>query len=221
MDADAASDRPLIQQMVVIHRVLRREFGLVPTLIRAVAPDDLERAKNVADHATGLLRFMHIHHSGEDELLWPVLLERVEVESDLIHRMEHQHEHVAALLPRAQEQLPPWAAMPSPERGAELAATFEEIGSVLGEHLSEEEVAILPLVETHLTLAEWERLGEHARGSLTPPDSMAALAAILEEADDEERSTFIGALPPPVLAIFVEQAEPAYRERMRQLRAGV
>jgi hemerythrin-like domain-containing protein len=221
MDADTAPDRPLIQQMVVIHRVFRREFGLLPALVGGVAADDLERAKDVADHAAGLLRFVHIHHSGEDELLWPVLLGRVAVESDLITRMEHQHEHVAALLPHAQEQLPAWAATPSPERGAELASTFEELALVLGEHLGEEEIEILPLVETYMTVEEWERLGEHARGQLAPPDLMASLAAIVEEADDEERLMFTAALPPPVLTMFVEQAEPAYRDRMRQLRAGV
>jgi hemerythrin-like domain-containing protein len=221
MDADSASDRPLIQQMVVIHRVFRREFGLLPALIRGVADDDVERAKVVADHATHLLRFVHVHHSGEDEFLWPVLLERVEVEADLIRRMEDQHLHVAALLPRAQEQLPGWAAQPSPERGEELAATFEDIASVLGEHLGEEEKQILPLVETHLSVDEWARLGQHATGSMSPPDLMATLAAILEEADDDERAMFTAVLPPPVLTMFVEQAEPAYRKQMRQLRVGV
>lgn len=221
MNADNTPDRPLIQQMVVIHRVFRREFGLLPAMIRGVAAADLERARLVADHAAGLLRFVHIHHSGEDELLWPVLMERVAVESDLIMRMEHQHEHVAALLPHAQGQLPAWAAAPSPERGAQLSATFEEIALALGEHLGEEETQILPLVETYLTVQEWERLGEHARGHLSPPDLMASLAAIVEEADAEERRMFTAALPPPVLTMFVEQAEPAYRDRMRQLRDGV
>jgi hemerythrin-like domain-containing protein len=221
MDSDVGFDRPLIQQMVVIHRVFRREFGLLPVLIRGVAADDLKRAKDVAGHATGLLRFVHIHHSGEDELLWPVLLERVAVESDLIMRMEHQHERVAALLPHAQELLPVWAAQPSTERGEQLATTFEEIAVVLNEHLGQEEVEILPLVETYMTAEEWERLGEHARAHLAPPDLMASLAAIVEEADDEERLMFTAALPPPVLTMFVEQAEPAYRDRMRQLRVGV
>ena len=221
MDADNASDRPLVQQMVVIHRVFRREFRLLPTLIRGVAADDLERANVVADHATGLLRFVHVHHTGEDELLWPVLLERVGVEADLIGRMEYQHEHVATLISHAEAQLPPWAADPTPERGAELATTFEEIAGVLNEHLGEEETEILPLVETHLTVAEWERLGEHARASLSPPELMASLAAILEEAADNERAMFTAALPPPVLTMFVEQAEPAYREQMQRLRVGV
>jgi hemerythrin-like domain-containing protein len=221
MDADTAPDRPLIQQMVVIHRVFRREFGLLPGLIRAVAADDLARAEVVADHAKHLLRFVHVHHSGEDEFLWPVLLERVTIESDLIMRMEHQHEHVAALLPQAEEQLTAWAAQPSTERGDELATTFEQIAVVLDEHLGEEEAQILPLVEEHLTAAEWSRLGQHATSSMAPPDLMASLAAILEEADDEERAMFTVVLPPPALTMFVEQAEPAYRDRMRELRAGV
>lgn len=221
MDSDTAPERPLIQQMVVIHRVFRREFRLLPTLIRGVAADDLERARTVADHASNLLRFVHVHHSGEDELLWPVLLERVEFEADLIRRMEDQHLRVAALIPLAQEQLPGWAAQPSAERGEALAATFDDIASALDEHLGEEETQILPLVEAHVTVDEWERLGEHARSSLSPPDLMASLAAILEEADDDERAMFTAALPPPVLSMFTDQAEPAYRERMRQLRAGV
>src|SRR5665213_105186 len=221
MATDTAPNRPLIQQMVVIHRVFRREFGLLPVLIRDVAPDDVERASFVADHATGLLRFVHIHHSGEDEFLWPVLLERVEVEADLIRRMEDQHLHVAGLIPRAQELLPGWAAQPSAQRGEDLATTFEQIAAVLDEHLGEEEKQILPLVEEYLTLEEWARLGQHATASLSPPDLMASLAAILEEADDDERAMFTVVLPPPVLSMFVEQAEPAYRDRMQQLRTGV
>jgi len=221
MATDTAPNRPLIQQMVVIHRVFRREFGLLPALIRDVAPDDVERASFVADHATGLLRFVHIHHSGEDEFLWPVLLERVEVEADLIRRMEDQHLHVAGLIPRAQELLPGWAAQPSAQRGEDLATTFEQIAAVLDEHLGEEEKQILPLVEEYLTLEEWARLGQHATASLSPPDLMASLAAILEEADDDERAMFTVVLPPPVLSMFVEQAEPAYRDRMQQLRTGV
>jgi hemerythrin-like domain-containing protein len=221
MDVDTASDRPPIQQMVVIHRVFRREFGLLPALVRGVIPGDLQRAKAVADHVTGLLRFVHVHHNGEDELLWPVLLERVEVGAELIRRMEDQHLQVAALISRAEQQLPVWAANPSPHRGAELATTFESMASVLDAHLGEEEAQILPLVETHLTVEEWARLGQHATATLAPPDLMASLAAILEEADDDERAMFTAILPPPVLTMFVDQAEPAYRERMRQLRVGV
>jgi hemerythrin-like domain-containing protein len=219
MTAESTSDRPLIQQMVVIHRVFRREFGLLPGLIRRVAPGDVARATVVAGHADSMLEFVHVHHSGEDQFLWPLLLKRVAVESDLIHRMEAQHEYVARLVDRARSLLPAWAIEPTVERGAALAATFDDMAGALGEHLGDEEVEILPLAETHLSVAEWNRIGEHARNSLPPSEGMSSLAAILEEADDDERAMFTKELPPPVLTMFVEQAEPAYREQMRRIRA--
>ncbi|HTC68146.1 MAG TPA: hemerythrin domain-containing protein, partial [Acidothermaceae bacterium] len=166
-----------------------------------------------------MLEFVHVHHTGEDEFLWPVLLERVEVESDLIHRMEAQHEYVARLVNRARTLLPAWASNPTLDTGATLAATFDDMAGALGEHLGDEEAEILPLVETHLSIEEWNRLGEHARASLSPPAGMASLAAILEEADDEERAMFMKDMPPPVITIFLTQAEPAYREQMRRIRA--
>jgi hemerythrin-like domain-containing protein len=219
VDAETSSDRPLIQQMVVIHRVFRREFGLLPGLIRRVTPGDVARASVVADHAANLLEFVHVHHSGEDEFLWPVLLERVEVKADLIYRMEAQHEYVARLVDRARLLLPAWANEPTLDGTAVLAATFDDMAGALGEHLGDEEVEILPLAEIHLSVAEWNRLGEHARAGLSPPVAMASLAAILEEADDDERAMFTKDLPPPVLTMFVTQAEPAYREQMRRIRA--
>jgi len=219
MSAETAADRPIIQQMVVIHRVFRREFGLLPGLIRRVAPGDVGRASVVAEHADSMLEFVHVHHSGEDQFLWPLLLERVAVESNLIHRMEAQHEDVARLVDRARSLLPAWASDPTPERSAELAATFDDMAGALAEHLGDEEAEILPLAETHMTVAEWNRLGEHARASLPPTAGMSSLAAILEEADDDERAMFTKDLPPPVLTMFVTEAEPAYREQMRRIRA--
>jgi hemerythrin-like domain-containing protein len=220
MESETTADRPLVQQMVVIHRVFRREFGLLPGLIRRVAPGDAARASVVATHAASMLEFVHVHHSGEDVWLWPLLLERVQVESELIHRMEAQHETVAALIDVARSLLPAWSSAPTRERGAALATTFDDLAVALAEHLGEEEVEILPLAETYLTVAEWNRLGEHARASLSPQDGASSLAAILEEADDDERAMFTSEMPPPVLTMFVTQAEPAYREQMRRIRAG-
>ena len=42
------TDRPWVHEMVVIHRVFRREFTLLPRLIREVADGDTGRAEPVA-----------------------------------------------------------------------------------------------------------------------------------------------------------------------------
>jgi Hemerythrin HHE cation binding domain len=83
-----------VSDMYVVHRAFRREFGLMPPLIRAVQPGDTARAAVLARHARFILTGLHSHHTGEDELLWPRLLERCLPDQELIHRMEGQHSQV-------------------------------------------------------------------------------------------------------------------------------
>jgi hypothetical protein len=53
--------------MVLIHRVIRREFGRLPRLLRSAA-DDRARSEAIGAHAREMLDFLHAHHTGEDEL---------------------------------------------------------------------------------------------------------------------------------------------------------
>src|SRR3954468_10410204 len=87
-----------VSDMYTVHRAFRREFGLIPGLARTVAPGDTARAAVLADHGRRILTGLHYHHSGEDELLWPKLLERCPPDADLIERMEAQHHGVHELI---------------------------------------------------------------------------------------------------------------------------
>ena len=48
-------------EMVLIHRVIRREFGQLPQLFRSAA-NDRARSKVIGAHAREMLRFLHTHH---------------------------------------------------------------------------------------------------------------------------------------------------------------
>src|SRR4029453_8963633 len=89
MPVEAAADS---RDMYAVHRVFRREFTNLPELIEAVADGDTRRAEVVAGHLEFLVVFLHPHHQGEDELVWPRLLSRGAAEiSPLVHTMESQH----------------------------------------------------------------------------------------------------------------------------------
>ena len=77
-----------VHDMVVVHRLFRRELIDLSRLIRAVAPGDVERAAVVAGHARLVLAGLHLHHTGEDDLLWPKLLERAAPSADLVAHMQ-------------------------------------------------------------------------------------------------------------------------------------
>ena len=55
--------------MMVVHRVFRREFQDMPGLIAAVAAGDTARAKVVGDHVKFMVDALHRHHAAEDELV--------------------------------------------------------------------------------------------------------------------------------------------------------
>src|SRR5690242_16881748 len=55
---------------------------------------DTARAAVLAGPADLLLDGLHLHHTGEDLLLWPKLLDRCPPDAALVRRMEEQHERV-------------------------------------------------------------------------------------------------------------------------------
>ena len=130
-----AAQRPDTNEMKVIHRVFRREFTALPALVRGVRDGDTERSAVVGAHLQQMLWFLRIHHEGEDELLWPLLLDRATLQADLVHRMESQHQVVAALIGKATALLPEWTATASAAAGDSLATLLGELTAPLFEHL--------------------------------------------------------------------------------------
>ncbi len=99
--------------MVVVHRVFRREFRLLHQMVGGVEPADIDRSAVVAKHLTEMVTALHHHHTGEDELLWPLLLERAALPSELLERMERQHETIGDLLEGVVALAPGWSAGPT------------------------------------------------------------------------------------------------------------
>jgi hemerythrin-like domain-containing protein len=181
-------------EMLLIHRVIRREMGCLPALFRSASGDPL-RAKVVAAHATEMLHFVQVHHTGEDQLLWPVLRPRVTLDAELIDRMEAQHAEIAAGVEQVQRDLPTWTGdAPAAER---MASRIESVLEVLTAHLAEEEQRILPLVAEHFGQDEWDALGKHGMGSIPGKRRLVILGYILDDADDAERTRFLARVPPP------------------------
>ena len=62
------------RDMLVIHQMFRRQFKAIPGLVSAVPEGEPAKVAVVADHVTWMVAFLHAHHQGEDELVWPRLL---------------------------------------------------------------------------------------------------------------------------------------------------
>jgi hemerythrin-like domain-containing protein len=188
------------RDMLLIHRVIRREIGRLPGLIRST--EDPSRAAQIAAHASEMLDFLHTHHTGEDELLWPLLRPRVRLEDDLIDRMEAQHGEIAAAVDDTRRWLPGWAGSADAVTGERIAARLESVGGVLSAHLAEEEERILPLVSAHFSQQEWDALAKHGFAAIPGKRRLVILGHMLQETDDAERQRFMRRVPPPARLAF-------------------
>jgi iron-sulfur cluster repair protein YtfE (RIC family) len=162
MTSTTATTLTDVHDMVVVHRAFRREFGLVPQLVRAVPAGDTARAAVLARHARLILEGLHLHHTSEDDILWPLLLERCPPDAELVERMEAQHSAVDGYIQQLTPALVRWEAEARPAVAEEVASTFESLRAALVEHLDEEEREILPLAARHVSQEEWTSWGRPA-----------------------------------------------------------
>lgn len=206
--------------MLLIHRVVRREIGALPALIRAAA-GDRQRSRIVGAHAKEMLEFLHVHHTGEDELLWPVLRPRITLDDDLIDRMESQHHQIAEAIEAIEAELLVWTASADKETGERMAAGLEAAQAPLLAHLSEEEERILPLVSAHFSHEEWDALGKRGFAAIPRTRRLVTLGHILEEADDFERTRFMLDVPLPVRLAFRIFGQRQFTREMATIRGAM
>ena len=207
-----------VADMYTVHRAFRREFRLIPGLVRDVRAGDTARAAVLAFHGRMILDGLHLHHTSEDDLLWPKLLERCPPDEELILRMEGQHSQVEDLTGRLRAALDRFEAEARPAVAEEVAATFEALSDVLLVHLDEEERHILPLAARHVTQEEWDQIGEAGLAKMTRKQLPLMIGAGLEDATPEEKAHMYGKVPPPVRVLAKTLFAWQYARYVRKVR---
>ena len=204
--------------MLIVHRMFRRECALLPKLVAAVASGDVVRARTVAGHARELLDMLHHHHVGEDELLWPRLSARTRLHADLLARMDSQHQGLAVLLEHAATALAEWQDAPTAHTSTPLTALLVQLSTGLNVHFDEEEAEILPIVERVITAVEYQEVGQRGLVSIPLTRRLIVLGYLLEVATPQERAEFLAPLPRPVRLAYRLIGERQHRHETTRIR---
>jgi hemerythrin-like domain-containing protein len=191
------------QDMFAVHTMFRREFSLIPALVRAVPAGDKPRTALVANHVDFMAQALGVHHSDEDKHLWPRLRARgTEAVASIVDLMERQHESIHEGLSHVVEALGSWRDSASARARDALADDVEQLFPILKEHLADEEARAVPLIEQYVTAAEY---------ALIVPDAVAAIG-------QDRMPLFFGML--------IYEAAPVFIDRMisqmpTQIRGGI
>ncbi|RZT27147.1 hemerythrin HHE cation binding domain-containing protein [Kribbella sp. VKM Ac-2569] len=202
-------------EMALIHRVIRRGFEQARAHVLAAGAES--RAAAVAAYVDFQLDGLYAHHSSEDELLWPLLLERAELSAGLIHRMEQQHAAVHEAVDSARDAVTAWRTTPTAAGADSLSTALETVSARLAEHLGEEERDVVPLIATHITQAEWDHLGKVAFSKFKSNQRFTAMGELLATARPEEAARMLAGLPAPVRVIWRLFGQRNYQRSMKSV----
>jgi hemerythrin-like domain-containing protein len=201
----------MTREMIMVHTAFRREFGLMPELVRGVAEGDWRRADMIGDHIEFIGSVLHHHHSGEDRVLWPLLLERCPDElAPIVRSMEEHHERIADLGARLTETVDTWRLHADGSSRDASTDILYELLPALREHLGTEEELVLPLVEKHISAAEWDGMVAEGAAS-TPADKLPlALGMMMYEGDPAAVQDALANISEEIRGVVAEQAPASY-----------
>ncbi len=203
--------------MLAVHNVFRDAMPQAPSLIGGVADGDQERAALVASYYDNVLRFLAVHHEGEDVLLWPKLLERLPEHADTINEVASQHEDVHATVDAAISAVAAWGAAADSAAGAVASNAVLAVGDALFLHLTQEENEILPLCPLALTVQEWGEFPQHGTQHFTGDKMWLVLGLIRDHMTSEQRDAMLEHMPPPAAEFWTTAGESMYRGFIEQL----
>ena len=223
-DSDPAAANPevscLTSDLVLVHKVFRREFRMLPVLVASVATGDSGRAALLGAHSRELTTALRQHHAAEGELLWPRLRNRTSIDPAAYEGLLNGHRRHAALVAELDGLLPLWEQGAEPELTAVLVDILTELADAVADHLDRAEEFVLPAADEHFTGAEWLALGLRA-ASWIPLHRMAwMLGAMLEDATPAERVTLMAKVPGPARMLYRMVGQEQYAREMRALRGS-
>jgi iron-sulfur cluster repair protein YtfE (RIC family) len=190
--------------MYVTHDAFRRDLS---RLLRAAAEGRTDSV-GVQVGWANFKRQLHVHHTAEDEALWP----RVEAAcagradaAEILAAMEAEHASLDPLLDAADAAMD--AAMDAAADAAmgqhaanraELTEVVADLETALGAHMKHEEVAALPLIQEVLTPEDWTAFARVIARKQKLSGAAAYVPWVIDGAGEEQRAAFFTAMPAPV-----------------------
>ncbi len=214
-------DEPADTQMMgIMHSALRRDMVRVRILLGTPEAGEPRRRTALAEHVLWLMHVLHLHHSGEDDGLYPLVVRRNPDSADLVEQMDADHGTITPAMDRLTEAARRHLADPSSPDDL-LATALTDLCEVLFPHLEREEKVMMPVVSRSITEAEWRAWDEEFN---LRPKGLRELALeghwVLDGLDETSRDHVEHLVPPVPRFVLIKLMGGAYRRRRAALWDG-
>jgi hemerythrin-like domain-containing protein len=206
-----------VSDMYAVHKALIQALDAAPAYV-AKADLDSERVEAIGSFYENVIEFLHVHHTGEDELIYPVLEERCAESRPELERINDQHKLLHAPMDAARSAIATWRTAPSIDNAQAVVDTIASIAEPLRPHLAEEEAVLLPIASQWMSPEEFGRLPGHHMMIFRADKPWLMLGLVREQLDQEHRDGMLAGMTPEMRAMWTEQMEPAFHAFIADVR---
>ena len=201
--------------MIAAHDAFRNDLTSLARAAQDPGRHSPDRQRSVAAGWELFKRQLHLHHTAEDDLIWPALRERLRHSANalsVLDEMEAEHERIDPLLAAVDER---FAAAAGPGDADRLADAVDDLAATLTGHLGHEEKDGLPLIGAALTAAEWRAVGFKIarRNGLAAGGEM--FSWMLSSAAPGQARSVARQLPPPARLLYRAVWKPRFEKTRR------
>jgi hemerythrin-like domain-containing protein len=213
---------PDLRPSYLAHRAMRVDAARLTDLVAAARPSDADRLAGLAAWYTRFEQAIHDHHTVEEVVVYPALLERDPSFAAADAELEEQHRVLADRLVVARESLnalPAAAGGPGWERErTEAAAAARALREIVTTHLDHEEDVAFSRYRRAFTAAEFAALGATAWKLVGARAVVFAGPWVLNHADPAERARLLADQPLLLRLLYRLVLRPRFDRLARPLR---
>ena len=199
IDGPPACSRAAAYQRV-LHQLVRRELRILADLAGWAPDGECARTGTLSCHAGLVARVLLHHHAVEREAVWPALLravpdgERAGAEA-AVGDWTVACSRIDARLRDLDTSARQWAVAGTAPARVAFARACRTLADDVDAQTAAEEDVLLPLLDRHLTDADWTAIGRTARCGLTTRQRLLVLGLALEDACAGDRARLLHGLP--------------------------
>jgi hypothetical protein len=180
--------------MYMAHHAFRRDLARFAVAARQTPVEDVEVWRALAVRWEQFSGILHHHHTTEDDVLWPQLLEIVDARGDAAGRatleaMEAEHAVIDPMLAACAVGFAAMAQAPDAATRDRLAADTATARDTLSHHMGHEEREALPLVQELLSTEGWQRVEKAAGSGKSLKDLMFLVPWVADGLTPQQRET--------------------------------
>ena len=183
----------------LVHAALRRAPHRLAAAARALDPTDRRRVDAIARYWKGYDAEVHNHHTIEDVVFFPALVEQVPDAARHLGRLGSEHQRLDALMAACGHAVDDLRRDRNRAAAVELAACLDALAELMDGHLGYEDVEILPLFAEHFTQEEYDVLEQAAmKQAGIGPQAAFAIPFVVDAATPEQYAVIFATAPTPL-----------------------